>query len=31
MENFAWEWEALQLLTGHVETGARCRAASTTA
>ena len=22
MENFAWEWEVLQLLTGHVETGA---------
>ena len=22
MENFAWEWEPLQLLTGHVETGA---------
>jgi len=21
MENFAWEWEVLQLLTGHVETG----------
>jgi oligopeptidase A len=23
MENFAWEWEVLQLLTDHVETGAR--------
>jgi oligopeptidase A len=23
MENFAWEWEVLQMLTGHVETGAR--------
>jgi oligopeptidase A len=23
MENFAWEWEVLQLLTGHVETGAK--------
>ncbi len=22
MENFAWEWEVLQLLTGHVDTGA---------
>jgi oligopeptidase A len=21
MENFAWEWEVLQLLTGHVDTG----------
>ncbi|MGZ8272956.1 MAG: M3 family metallopeptidase, partial [Burkholderiaceae bacterium] len=23
MENFAWEWEVLQLLTAHVDTGAR--------
>ena len=23
MENFAWEWEVLQLLTGHVDTGVR--------
>ena len=23
MENFAWEWEVLQLLTGHVDTGAK--------
>ncbi|MDQ3446351.1 MAG: M3 family metallopeptidase [Pseudomonadota bacterium] len=23
MENFAWEWEVLQLLTGHVETGTK--------
>jgi oligopeptidase A len=23
MENFAWEWEVLTLLTGHVDTGAR--------
>ena len=23
MENFAWEWEVLQLLTGHVDTGER--------
>ncbi|MFN7779780.1 MAG: M3 family metallopeptidase [Betaproteobacteria bacterium] len=23
MENFAWEWEVLQLLTAHVETGAK--------
>jgi oligopeptidase A len=23
MENFAWEWEVLQLLTGHAETGER--------
>ena len=23
MENFAWEWEGLQLLTAHVETGAK--------
>jgi oligopeptidase A len=23
MENFAWEWEVLQLLTSHVETGAK--------
>jgi oligopeptidase A len=22
MENFAWEWDVLQLMTGHVETGA---------
>jgi oligopeptidase A len=22
MENFAWQWEVLQLLTGHVDTGA---------
>jgi oligopeptidase A len=22
MENFAWEWEVLQLMTGHVDTGA---------
>ncbi len=23
MENFAWEWEVLQMLTGHVDTGAK--------
>ncbi len=23
MENFGWEWEVLQLLTGHVDTGAK--------
>jgi len=23
MENFAWEWEVLQLLTGHVDTGGK--------
>jgi oligopeptidase A len=23
MENFAWEWEVLQMLTGHVDTGER--------